>query len=66
PTDCPSIATRKTLQHVYTDISLAIVTSIWASHAPTKVGISDKDFRTLNKSAIKERATTAHVRGMQT
>jgi len=34
---------------------------MWASHAPTRMMRADKDFRGLNKSAIKERATTAHV-----
>lgn len=37
------------------------VTTKWTQHQQTNVGITDKDFKLLNKSALKDKATTASV-----
>jgi hypothetical protein len=37
------------------------VTTKWTQHLQTNVGVTDKDFKLLNKSALKEKATTASV-----
>ena len=39
-----------------------IVSTKWKVHEQTMIKGTDKDFKRLNKSAIKERATTAHVK----
>ena len=37
------------------------VTTKWTQHQQTNVGVTDKDFKLLNKSALKDKATTASV-----
>lgn len=37
------------------------MTSVWQYSRESKVGVQDKDFKRLNKSALCNRATTAHM-----
>ena len=37
------------------------MTTKWTQHQQTYAGVTDKDFKLLNKSALKEKATTASV-----
>ena len=43
-----------------------LVTTKWKLHEQTNVGITDKDYKLLNKSALREKATTASVTDINT
>ena len=47
--------------NIYSILPLTIVATSWKYHDLSKIIPGDQDFKRLNKSAIKGRATTSHV-----
>ena len=46
---------------VLLNVTFCLVSSSWMYHTQSRIRGADKDFKQLNKTAISNKATTAHV-----
>jgi len=61
PMECLCIETLKEPLSVRNNPDNFIVTNKWKAHQQSAINGTDKDFKQLNKSALKEKATTSRV-----